>query len=425
MANSDAAADLSVSHHRGNPAHRKFRGSKQVGTNVVWRVYAAPSAFAGETHRGDSMKQQLCIIVVSVFLSVMPLIAWSQQVTIGDLPALVPSTPVPGSQRAPADFNGDGHSDLAWTNPFTHQFGYWLMGTDGGSGKVKRLNAATFNVTDGYFIAAIGDFNGDGYADVAFTSAKRDLYLWLNNRGGGFVSQYLTTYPPDWQLLGAGDADGDGQDDLLWQYAGGCQVGVWFIRNGVRVGLRSQVVDCDYGVIALGYFTPSGRISILRSRDLYNIQILDSTTAGFVAYDVTPPVSGKSLIGIGGGVAGRGIVAEYRQAYPDGSYGTFGSYRMLDRSFDGEGHQTGFSWLETWSGYTSVPWGVGGALVASRGSIGASLIQNYGNGLIEACAPGQTGIPYGDCTRFGYPRGWFAVGAPVNGVGDFGAEMAP
>jgi len=372
---------------------------------------------------GDSMKQQLCAILMLGLLPVS-LAAWSQQFTINDLPALVPSTPVPGSQRVPADFNGDGFSDLVWTNPFTHKFGYWLMGVDG-DGKVKRLNTTTFNVTDGYFVAAVGDFNGDGYADVAFTSAKHDLYLWINNRTGHFVSQYLTTYPSDWQLLGAGDADGDGQDDLLWQQTGGCQIGVWFIKNGIRTGLRSQAVACDYDVIALGYFTPSGRISILRSSDLRTIQILDSTTDGFMAYDVTPPAEAKSLIGIGGGIAGLGMIAEYRQAYQDGDYGTFGSQKVLDRMFDAEGHQTSFSWVAAWSGYTNVPWGVGGALVASRGIPGASLIQNYGNGLIEACAPGQTGIPYGDCTQFSYPRDWFVVGAPVNGAGTFGAEMTP
>ena len=72
----------------------------------------------------------------------------------------------------------------------------------------------------------------------------------------------MSSYPAGWQLVGAGDVDGDGQDDLLWLNSGSCEFAYWLIRNGVRVGYRIIPFSCGYTPIAIGYFTPTPRISI-------------------------------------------------------------------------------------------------------------------------------------------------------------------
>lgn len=347
----------------------------------------------------------------------------AQQASPLDFPSLIAASPVPGSQRTPSDFNGDGLSDIAWTNPGAGQFAYWLMGK-GADGKLQRSGSAVFNLGAGDYVAAVGDVNGDGFADIVVSDAKRDLNLWLNDRSGHFTSTYFGTYPGGWQLIGAGDVDGDGQDDLLWADSGSCQIGVWYMKEGKRVGLKAQQIACGYGVVGLGYFGPSNRISMVLTSAINDVQILDSQPAGFVASDVTPSVSGAILIGIGGGSAGQNIVAEYRNPFVDGDYQTFGSYQSLIRAFDASGAQTGFSWSTTWNGVANLPWGVGGAVVQGVAPAAASLIQSYGNGLFEACAPGVSAVPYsGDCAQFTYPRGWFVVGAPANGAGQFGKDM--
>ena len=99
---------------------------------------------------------------------------------------------------------------------------------------------------------------------------------------------------------------------------------------------------------------------------------------------------------------------------------------MLDRSFDASGKQTGFSWAQTWSSSVGVPWSVGGTLISGNAPQDASLIQQYGNGELDACPPGALAPPRsGTCTRYSFPRDWFMVGAPGNGAGPLGGRMTP
>lgn len=110
--------------------------------------------------------------------------AYSPTVSFGFLPALQVATPIPGSGHVPGDFNGDGTSDLLWFNPQLSQVGYWNMHAEVladsfSSGRVTRTGAKVIDVTRGYFVGATGDFNNDGFADLIFTSANRDL--WLGN----------------------------------------------------------------------------------------------------------------------------------------------------------------------------------------------------------------------------------------------------
>lgn len=349
----------------------------------------------------------------------------AQEVTASTLQALIPTTPVPGVQRTPSDINADGFSDLIWTNPFRHQLGYWIMGLDG-SGNVQRKSIATFDIGAGRLVGAVGDFNGDGYADIVLTVPNRELYLWTNDGSGHFIETAMPSYPAGWQLVGAGDVDGDGQDDLLWLNPGACEFGYWLIKDGVQVGLRIIPIACGYAPIAIGYFSPSPRISIAWTSSLHDLWIWDSTGQGFISSDVTPSIAGDVPIGFGGGVAGQGITAVYRQAFTNGANGTFGSYQVLNRSFDASGKQASYSWVQTWSGFVNLPWDVGGVLISGGAPQGASLIQEYGNGEMDACAPGALSPPRsGTCTFYSYPRDWFTVGAPGNGTGPLGGGMTP
>jgi hypothetical protein len=349
-------------------------------------------------------------------LSGLPGRAAGQDVRIDTLPVLYASTPVPGSARVPNDFNGDGISDLALVNPFTHQMAYWLLTV--GADRIGTAVSATRNltVTPGYFIGAVGDFDGDGYADLVFTSSRRDLYLWTNNKAGGFRSSVIPGYPVNWQLVGAGDIDGDGSDDLLWFDAADCQFGYWLMKNGARVGSRIVPVACGYAPLTIGYFTPTNRISVIWTSARHDLYAWDSTGTGFQSSSLgTYPVS-THAVGFGGGMAGIGmtLVTVDSPGSNDGTATSFGSSLLLDRTFDSAGRASAYNWTTPYGSFVGIPWGTAGFLV----SLGVtSVIEQYGNDGLAICGPGVPDVHYDNaCTRFPLQRGWFVLGAAQNGV---------
>ncbi len=121
------------------------------------------------------------------------------------------STGISPIAMAASDFNQDGNQDL------------WIGG-DGSSAVILGNGDGTFQVptlyqTDfnggGAFGVAVGDFDGDGFADIAAANFGSDTIGVLLNNGGG-IFRDLTTYPtgsgPDG--LAAADLNHDGKLDL-------------------------------------------------------------------------------------------------------------------------------------------------------------------------------------------------------------------
>lgn len=112
------------------------------------------------------------------------------------------------------DFNGDGRDDILWR-------------TDGGGAgeSLGQVNGGFSEPGAGFLFAAdrqvvaTGDFNGDGRDDALLRSTVTgdvNVTTSLANGNGALVVD-LQGYPLDfsWRVVGTGDFNGDGSDDLL------------------------------------------------------------------------------------------------------------------------------------------------------------------------------------------------------------------
>lgn len=399
---------------QARPAHGRVTIDGDTATYTPTVGYRGEDGFDYAVHYG----QAVAIAHVSVTVSPVDAV-YSPRVSFQTLPALQVATPVPGSSRAPGDFNGDGTSDLLWFNPETSQVGYWTL-TAGTT--VKRTSARNFNVTPGYFVGAAGDLSGDGYADLVFTSAQRDLWLWTNSRSGGWRSTSIGSYPDAWQLVGAGDVDGDGYDDLLWVDPSDCQFGYWLMKGAVRKAARTLPITCGYYPIGLGYYTNTRRVSILWTSGRDDLYVWDSVGTGFRSYDLTGVTAARSGIDIsqvwavGGGVAGKGIGLEWR----DASGAAYGA--TFDRAFDSSGRQSGFNTTVRWNAQLDMPQpGSAGYLIRAGSPQGTGLfVIDKLSHTIGAYVPfgadlsNSGSAPRPSQVTWTYPNGWYVVGAPAN-----------
>lgn len=129
---------------------------------------------------------------------------WSTTSTVGFQSTRGDNYPAGWVLVGSGHMNADTRADLVWLNPSAHQFGYWLMNG------ATRTSYKIMTIASGYTIAAIDRFStsGDG---ILWTSGARDMYVWMNNGSGGFLSKniaaypaagggYLSTYPSGWSI---------------------------------------------------------------------------------------------------------------------------------------------------------------------------------------------------------------------------------
>ena len=200
-----------------------------------------------------------------------------------------------------ADVNGDGHADILWRQN-TGTFGVWLNAPSGGwtSGSWAGWMAPTWKVV------GVADFNGDGHPDVLWRNDNGQVTEWLGQADGSFVdnsanaSYSVTT---DWRIVGVGDFNGDGRADILWLNDNG-QLAEWLAKtNGGFYGNSSvsYTVDHSWKVISIGDFNCDGKADILWRNDNGDLAEWSGTSTGNfttnTAYYHMPTNLRVSLIG--------------------------------------------------------------------------------------------------------------------------------
>lgn len=111
---------------------------------------------------------------------------------------------------AAGDFNGDGYSDLAVANEGDNTVSILL---NNGSGSFTT--GQVIDVPAGPVALVAGDFNGDGKTDLAVASSAANLVTILLGKGDGTFSIGSEIFvPSDPVALLAGDFNADGKADL-------------------------------------------------------------------------------------------------------------------------------------------------------------------------------------------------------------------
>jgi hypothetical protein len=168
------------------------------------------------------------------------------------------------------DFNGDGKSDILWRDAQTGQTGIWLMnGAVKIGGRRASSNAGAYTSTTGWQVQGVGDFNGDGKADILWRHAGTGkTSIWFMNGatkiGGGYTNVQAGEYTSTtgWQVQGAGDFNGDGKSDILLRDSATGRMAIWTM-NGVKV------VSTAYTSVDAGPYTSSTGLQVSAIAD-YN-----------------------------------------------------------------------------------------------------------------------------------------------------------
>jgi len=186
------------------------------------------------------------------------------------------------------DFNGDGRDDVLWRNNFGTVTD-WLGQADGGF--VGNGSNAYVPAGLDWHVQGFGDFNGDHRDDVLWRNDGGSVTYWFGQDNGGFVGNngLFTTVSKDWHIAGAGDFNGDGRDDILWRNDNGV-VTDWLGQSNGSFSVNSASVNnpagLDWHIIGTGDFNGDGRDDVLWRNDGGTVTTwLGQPDGGFVGND--------------------------------------------------------------------------------------------------------------------------------------------
>ncbi len=135
-----------------------------------------------------------------------------------------------------------------------------------GAGNRRTSAAVTVTVDNRKAAAAAGDLNGDGTPDLLFEHSSGRLYSWLMQDTSLSAEGPLTpgAVSPDWHVVSIDDFNGDGQNDLLWQNSASGRLYIWLMRDLNLIGtLQPPSAAMPWQVSTTGDMNGDGKADIV------------------------------------------------------------------------------------------------------------------------------------------------------------------
>jgi FG-GAP-like repeat len=93
------------------------------------------------------------------------------------------------------DFNGDGKADILWRDT-SGDLVIWLMN---GATVAQSVNLGSLGGS-GFAVSATGDYNGDGMSDILLRDTSGNTAMWLMNGASIKSSVAVGNVPTNWTV---------------------------------------------------------------------------------------------------------------------------------------------------------------------------------------------------------------------------------
>ena len=123
---------------------------------------------------------------------------------------------------------GTGGANIFLRNTTTGDVAIWVM-----QGGTIAQSVDLGVVPLSWSTLAVGDFDGNGSADILWRDTSGNVGIWLMNGTKILSTAVLGQVPLAWSVVETGDFDGDGKSDILWADNTG-NIGAWFM-NGTTI----------------------------------------------------------------------------------------------------------------------------------------------------------------------------------------------